>query len=58
MKRNYSFNPYEFKDNRSLTRVLGGSMVNNGNRQRVVSLGDVEMFLGCGWSFVAKLNDE
>ena len=39
-------------------RRLVGSMVNNGNSQRVVALGDVEEFLGRGWSFVAKLSDE
>ena len=33
-------------------------MVNNGNSQRVVSMGKVEEFLGRGWSFVAKLSDE
>jgi hypothetical protein len=39
-------------------RRLVGSMVNNGNNQRVVALGDVEDFLGRGWSFVAKLSEE
>jgi hypothetical protein len=39
------------------TRLVG-SLVNNGNSQRVVALGDVEDFLGRGWSFVAKLSDE
>ena len=39
-------------------RRLVGSMMNNGNTQRVVSVGDVEDFLGRGWSFVAKLSDE
>ena len=38
-------------------RRLVGSMVNNGNSQRVVSINDVEDFLGRGWSFVAKLSD-
>jgi hypothetical protein len=31
---------------------------NNGKNQRVVSLEDVEEFLGRGWSFVARLSDE
>jgi len=39
-------------------RKLLGSMVNNGNSQRVVSLDDVEEFLSRGWNFVARLNDE
>ncbi|MHA1410263.1 MAG: site-specific integrase [Candidatus Odinarchaeia archaeon] len=39
-------------------RRLVGSMVNNGNSQRVVPLDDVEEFLGRGWSFVAKLSEE
>ena len=39
-------------------RRLVGSMVKNGNSQRVVSVDDVEEFLGRGWSFVAKLSDE
>jgi hypothetical protein len=39
-------------------RRLVGSMMNNGNSQRVVALGDVEDFLGRGWNFVAKLSDE
>jgi hypothetical protein len=25
---------------------------------KIVSMGDVEMFLGRGWSFVVKLSDE
>ena len=37
---------------------LMGSLVNNGNSQRVISVDEVEDFLGRGWSFVAKLNDE
>jgi integrase len=35
-----------------------GSMVNNGNSQRVVNVEDVEEFLNRGWQFVAKLTDE
>jgi hypothetical protein len=45
----------EFQE--TVRRRLVGSMVNNGNSQRVVSLEDVEEFLGRGWSFVAKLSD-
>ena len=46
----------EFQE--TVRRRLVGSMVNNGNSQRVVSLDDVEEFLGKGWSFVAKLSEE
>jgi hypothetical protein len=46
----------EFQEN--VRKRLIGSMVNNGNNQRVVSVDDVEEFLGRGWSFVAKLNEE
>jgi len=46
----------EFQE--TVRRRLVGSMVNNGNSQRVVSMGEVEEFLGRGWSFVAKLSDE
>jgi hypothetical protein len=46
----------EFQE--TVRRRLVGSMVNKGNSQRVVALGDVEDFLGRGWSFVAKLSDE
>jgi integrase len=46
----------EFQE--TVRRKLLGSMVNNGNNQRVVSIDDVEMFLGRGWNFVAKLTDE
>ena len=46
----------EFQE--TVRRRLLGAMVNNGNSQRVVALGDVEDFLGRGWSFVAKLSDE
>ena len=37
---------------------LLGSMVNDGNNQRVVRLEDVEDFLRRGWKYVEKLNDE
>ena len=46
----------EFQE--TVRKRLVGSMVNNGNSQRVVSMGEVEEFLGRGWSFVAKLSDE
>ena len=39
-------------------RKLVGSVINNGNSQRVVGVEDVEMFIGKGWDFVAKLTDE
>ena len=39
-------------------RKLVGSVVNNGNSQRVVGVEDVEEFIGKGWDFVAKLTDE
>lgn len=39
-------------------RRLVGSLVNNGNSQRVVGVEDVEEFIGKGWDFVAKLTDE
>jgi hypothetical protein len=42
----------------TVRRRLVGSMVNNGNSQRIVSIDDVEKFLGRGWNFVAKLTDE
>ena len=42
----------------TVRRKLLGSMVNNGNNQRVVRLEDVENFLRRGWNYVAKLNDE
>jgi hypothetical protein len=37
---------------------LLGSMVNNGNRQRVVSVEDLEDFINKGWEYVAKISDE
>jgi len=46
----------EFQE--TVRKRLVGSMVNNGNSQKVVSMGDVEEFLGRGWSFVAKLDDK
>ena len=51
-----SMSDEEFQE--TVRRRLVGSLVNNGNSQRVVALGDVEDFLGRGWSFVAKLSDE
>ena len=46
----------EFQE--TVRRRLVGSMVNNGNSHRVVGVEDVEMFIGKGWDFVAKLTDE
>ena len=43
----------EFQE--TVRRRLIGSMVNDENNQHVVSVDDVEEFLGKGWSFVAKL---
>ena len=41
-----------------MRRKLQGSMVNNGNNQRVVRLEGVEDFLSRGWNYVVRLNDE
>jgi len=46
----------EFQE--TVRRRLVGSLVNNGNSQRVVGVEDVEEFIGKGWDFVAKLSDE
>jgi hypothetical protein len=46
----------EFQE--TVRKRLVGSVVNNGNSQRVVGVDDVEMFIGKGWDFVAKLTDE
>jgi integrase len=46
----------EFQE--TVWKRLVGSVVNNGNNQRVVGVDDVEMFIGKGWDFVAKLTDE
>jgi len=46
----------EFQDR--VRRKLVGSVVNNGNNQRVVGVKDVEEFIGKGWDFVAKLSEE
>jgi hypothetical protein len=43
---------------KTVRKRLMGSLVNNGNSQRVVSFTEIEDYLGRGWSFVAKLNDE
>jgi len=37
---------------------LLGVMANNGNRQRVISLADVERYLGEGWEYVTALPNE
>jgi hypothetical protein len=42
----------------TIRKRLLGSFVNNGNNQRVVLIDDIEDYLGRGWSFVAKINDE
>ena len=42
----------------TVRRKLLGSMVNNGNTQRVVRLEDVEAFLRRGWNYVARLSDD
>jgi hypothetical protein len=46
----------EFQE--TVRRKLLGSMVNNGNNQRVVRLENVEEFLGKGWNFVARLSED
>jgi hypothetical protein len=51
-----SMDDSEFQE--TMRRKLLGSMVNNGNSQRIVSLDEVEEFLSRGWNFVARLNDE
>ncbi|MFH2112026.1 MAG: site-specific integrase [Candidatus Bathyarchaeota archaeon] len=51
-----SMDDTEFQE--TVRKKLLGSMVNNGNNQRVVSLDDVEEYLSRGWNFVARLNDE
>lgn len=37
---------------------LLGSMINDGAKQRVVNVGDVERFLAQGWEFVAALPND
>jgi len=46
----------EFQE--TVRRKLLGSMVNNGNSQRVVKIEDVDEFLSKGWNFVAKLSED
>ena len=41
-----------------MRKRLLGVMVNNGNCQRVIPLGDVEKYLGEGWEYVAPLSNE
>jgi hypothetical protein len=41
-----------------IRQKLVGSMVNNGNTQRVVKIEDVEDFLNRGWQFVSKLTED
>jgi hypothetical protein len=42
----------------TIRQKLVGSMVNNGNTQRVVKIDDVEDFLNRGWQFVSKLTED
>jgi len=42
----------------TVRKKLLGSMVNNGNRQRVVKIEDIEEFIEKGWEYVAKITDE
>lgn len=42
----------------TVRKKLLGSMVNNGNRQRVVKIADIEEFIEKGWEYVAKITDE
>jgi hypothetical protein len=51
-----SMDDEEFQE--TLRRKLFGSMLRNGNGERVVPIGDVKKFLNKGWNFVAKLTDE
>jgi hypothetical protein len=51
-----SMDDEEFQE--TVRRKLMGSLMNNGNSQKVVNIGDVEEFLGKGWNFVAKLTDD
>ena len=53
---NLAMDDKEFQE--MVRRKLVGSVINNGNSQRVVGMEDVEDFIGKGWDFVAKLNDE
>jgi integrase len=46
----------EFQE--TVRRKLLGSMVNNGNNQKVVQLENVEEFLSKGWNFVARLSED
>jgi len=51
-----SMSDEEFQE--SVRRKLLGAMVNNGNTQRVIGIGEVAEFLDKGWSFVATLKDD
>ena len=39
-------------------RRLLGEMTNNGNRQRVIALADIEKYLSNGWEYVTALPNE
>jgi len=52
----HSMSDEEFQE--AVRRKLVGSMVNNGNSQRVINVHDVEEFLTRGWQFVAKLTED
>jgi hypothetical protein len=41
-----------------LRQKIVGSMINNGNSQKVVNVEDVVDYINRGWHFVAKLTDE
>jgi hypothetical protein len=41
-----------------LRQKIVGSMINNGNTQKVVNIEDVVDYINRGWQFVAKLTDE
>jgi len=41
-----------------LRRRLLGAMANNGNRQKVVPLGEVESYIQQGWEYVDTLANE
>ena len=52
----HSMSDEEFQE--AVRRKLLGSMVNNGNSQRVIQVHEVEEFLTRGWQFVAKLTED
>lgn len=42
---------------KTVREKLLGSIVNNGNKQRVVLIGEVKSFIGQGFEYVAALPD-